>query len=632
MKKRVLPALLVSLFAGTMAPSASAQLAHFSGVYSFGDSLSDAGYYRPFLTSLGLPAATVSQLGRFTTNPGPVFTESISQFYGVTPGPSNVTGGNIFAQGGARVAEASPLTPPGSAQRPVSTQITEYLARGNGAADPNALYTVWAGANDIFVNLGLLQAGAINATQLQTNVLGAATAEIGQIARLQAAGARYVMVFGLPNIGATPQFAAADPTTRGSVTALAAGFNTTLFSGLAGAGIRVIPVDAFSLLAEVGANPSLYGFTNVTSPACGAFPPITTASSVSAQFCLVGVNLVAPNAQNTYLFADGVHPTTAAQAIVAQFAESLIEGPTAYSILPEAALHTRDAHIRTISDGLLTGGQAQIGRITVFAAGDHGTFDVDPGANSSNNSGSIGVTARVSEVVTVGAAVGKTTMSGHFGADLGSYKTNETVFSAFATMRWGGLYGTAIASVSDITFNDTSRNIVLGPAVRTATSRPEGSNSSFFATLGYDFPVGHFSIGPLVSVNSQNVSVNQFDEDGAGAANLRIGGQTRRSEVWSVGAQASYAMGAWTPWIRITADKELRDDARFVTATPLSLVATANSYDVPAISLDTSFVTGAIGIRGTVMERIGLSLAYYKVSGRSGVKEDGIGGMLSYRF
>ncbi len=188
MKKRVLPTLLVSLFAGTMAPSASAQLAHFSGVYSFGDSLSDAGYYRPFLASLGIPAATVAQLGRLTTNPGPVFTESISQFYGVTPGPSNVTGGNIFAQGGARVSDASPLTPSGSAQRPVSTQITEYLARGNGAADPNALYTVWAGANDIFVNLGLLQAGAINATQLQTNVLGAATAEIGQIARLQAAG------------------------------------------------------------------------------------------------------------------------------------------------------------------------------------------------------------------------------------------------------------------------------------------------------------------------------------------------------------------------------------------------------------------------------------------------------------
>ncbi|HEY4998243.1 MAG TPA: hypothetical protein VII36_03830, partial [Usitatibacter sp.] len=92
MKKRVLPALLLSLFAGAMAPSASAQLAHFSGVYVFGDSLSDAGYYRPFLASLGLPASVVSQLGRFTTNPGPVWSELVSDYYGVAPGPSNANG------------------------------------------------------------------------------------------------------------------------------------------------------------------------------------------------------------------------------------------------------------------------------------------------------------------------------------------------------------------------------------------------------------------------------------------------------------------------------------------------------------------------------------------------------------
>jgi outer membrane lipase/esterase len=462
-------------------------------------------------------------------------------------------------------------------------------------------------------------------------VLGAASAEIAQIAKLQAAGARYVMVFGLPDVGATPAFAAAGAATAGAVTALSAGFNTTLFSGLASAGIHVIPVDTFSFFAEVRANAAAYGFTNPTGFACGPFPGVTTAANITSLFCLVGTNVV-PNGQNTYFFADSVHPTTAAQALVAQFAEALIEGPTAYSIFPEAALRTRDAHIRTINDGLLTGGRADIGRLTVFAAGDGGTFDVDPGANSTNKSGSIGITARVSEGVTVGAAVGKTTSSGHFGNDLGSYKTSENVFSAFASMQWGGLYGTAIVSVSDIKFNDASRNIVLGPVVRTATSRPDGSNSSAFVTLGYDFPVGNLSIGPVVSVNSQNITVNGFDEEGAGSANLRIGEQTRHSEVWSAGVRASYALGAWTPWVRITADKERRDDGRFVTATPLSLVATANSYQLPAIALDTSFITGAIGIRGTVMERIGVSLAYYKVSGRSGIKEDGVSGMLSYRF
>src|SRR6185437_15389992 len=110
------------------------------------------------------------------------------------------------------------------------------------------------------------------------------------------------------------------------VTQLSAGYNTTLWSGLASAGIRVIPVDTFSLLNEVGANPSAYGFTNVTGLACGPFPPFTTAATISAQFCDTN-HLVAPNADQNFLFADAVHPTTASQKIIAEFAESLIEGP-----------------------------------------------------------------------------------------------------------------------------------------------------------------------------------------------------------------------------------------------------------------------------------------------------------------
>ena len=629
-KKRILPALMLSLFAGAAATTASAQVASFSNVYVFGDSLSDAGYYRPFLASLGLPAPVVARLGRFTTNPGPVFSELISQYYGVTSGPSNVTGGNIFAQGGARVADPSPLTPPGAAQRPVSTQIGEFLARNNGAADPNALYSVWAGANDIFVNLGAFSAGGITQAQLQTNVLGAATAEIGQIARLQAAGARYVVVFGLPDIGATPQFAGAGAATQGAVMALSGGFNTTLFTGLAGAGIRVIPVDSFALLNEIRGNPALYGFTNITSPACGAFPPITTATSVSSQFCLVGTNLVAPNAQNTYLFADGVHPTTAAQAIIAQFVEALIDGPTAYSLLGEVPLRTRAAHVRTINEGLGTAELGDIGRLTVFAAGDRGNFDIDP-STSKTRAGSIGVTARVSEGVTLGLAIGKSTSDGSLGRDLGGFNTSETVWSAFASMKWRGLYGNAIVSVSDVNCTGVTRNIVLGPAVRTATSRPDGSNSSAFVNVGYDFPIGRLRIGPTASVTSQNVDINEFDEAGAGSANLRIGAQSRRSEVWSAGVRASMDLGRWTPWVRITADKERKDQARVVTATPLSL-ASANSYDVPALNFDNTFMTGAVGIRGMVTDHVGVSLAYFKVSGRSGISEDGVSGMLSYRF
>lgn len=632
-KKRLLPALVFSLFTAMAAPAT--QAAQFSGVYVFGDSLSDAGFYRPFLLGLGLPPAVVSQLGRFTTNPDPVWSELVSQFYGFTPAPSNTTGGNIFAQGGARVSSPSASTPPGLAQRPVSAQINEFLAANGGAADPNALYGIWAGANDIFQQLGALQAGQINASLLQTNVLAAASSEIAQIARLQAAGARYILVFGLPDIGVTPAFHGTP--FADSVSALSAGYNTTLFTGLAASGIRVIPVDTFTLFNEVHNNPAAFGFTNITGLACGPFPPITTASSVSAQFCLPNT-LVQPNANNTFIFADSVHPTGATQRIVAQLVESLIEGPTQYSLLAEAPLRTRDSHIRTIADGLVQASAKGVGKFEVFAAADRGKFDIEQGIgntglDSTSKSVTVGGTVRTSESVVLGLGIGTARNNASFGQDAGGFTTDELALSFFGSIRSGGFYGTGIVSLAEIDFNNIRRTVRMGQAARNSDTHTNGSNMSAHFMAGYDFPLGRFTIGPVVSVTTQNVDVNGFDESPEmGVAGLRVAGQKRRSEVWSGGVRASATFGSWTPWLRVTADKERRDDARFVTATPLSLAAIGNSYDIPAYAPDTSFTTAAVGLNGLVTDRVALSIAYLRVSGRSGITQDGLGATVSVRF
>lgn len=631
-KKRLLPALVFA--AVTAFASPATQAAQFSGVYIFGDSLSDAGYYRPFLLSLGIPAATVNQLGRFTTNPDPVWSELVSQFYGFAPSPSNANSGNVFAQGGARVADASASTPPGAAQRPVSTQINEYLARNAGAADSNALYGIWIGANDIFQNLGALQAGAITQAQLQTNVLAAAAAEVQQVGRLRAAGARYIMVFSLPDIGATPAFAGT--ANAPAVTALSAGYNTTLFTGLASAGIRVIPVDTFSLFTELRANPSAFGITNVTGVACGPFPPFST--TPSAQFCLPG-NFTAANANNTFAFADAVHPTGAAQRIIAQFAESLIEGPTQYSFLAEAPLHARESHVRTITAGLTDNRDKPVGKWQVFVSGDHAKFDVDSGIgntgmDTTSKSLTVGGLVRASQGVTLGLGVGKARSDASFGQDAGGFRTDEWAFSLFGDLRAGGFYGTGVVSLSEIDFDGVHRNLSLGLSRRTSTAQTSGSNMSAYFTAGYDFRMGRLNVGPVVSVMSQNVDVNGFDESAEmGSAGLRIASQKRKSEVWSGGVRASCSCIAnWTPWVQVTADKERRDDPRLVTATPLTMVAIGSSYDIPAYMPDTSYVTTALGIHGQVTPGVALSVSYLNVSSRSGVKQDAVGAMVSVRF
>jgi outer membrane lipase/esterase len=632
-KTRLLLALVsVSAFLGVSLPTQAQQ---FSQVVVFGDSLSDAGYFRPVLGAAGVPASLLPILGRFTTAPGPVWSELVAAYYGAPTGPSNVNNGNIFAQGGARVAVSSSATPTGAAQRPVTTQIGEYLARTGGTADPNALYAVWAGANDVIQTLGALSVGAITSDQASTAIQTAAAAEIAQLARLRAAGARYIVVFGLPNIGATPGLAAAGPTAAGGATQLSAGFNTALFVGLAQTGIRVIPIDSFSFLSEIRANPSAFGFTNISTPACGAFPPFSSAPD--ALFCPPNVWATA-NANQTYLFADGIHPTTAGQALIAQFVEAMIDGPHQYSLLAESLLHTRAGHLRTLNDGLTLARNRPDGeRWNVFAAIDHGVFEVDnepgvQGIRNTANSGSVGITTNLSESVTLGVAVGQTKGRNQFMRGTGNFNSNEKIVSLFGSMRMGGFYGTGVISIADITFGEIRRNIVLGPMVRTANAKAEASNASASFNAGWDLNLGAFSIGPTLGVTTQHVTVNQFDEADAGSSNLRIAEQTRRSEVWSVGARASLDLGeGWMPWIRVTADKERRDDARMITATPLSLAATGSSYDIPAYMPDTSFITMSAGIRGS-FDRLGVSLAYSTVTGRSGIRDDGVSLLLSYRF
>jgi outer membrane lipase/esterase len=629
-KNRVLPGILFSLAA---AFGSDAQAAQFSAVCSFGDSLSDAGYYRPFLRSIGIPESLVSQLGSFTTNPDPVWTELLAQFYGITPNPSNVAGGCIYAQGGARVTDASASTPPGAAQRPMSTQITEYLAANGGHADPNALYTVWIGANDFLQNSALFSAGAITQTQFQNNVLAAATAEVQLIGQLRGAGARYIMVAGMPNLGLTPASLAGGAAAAAGATQLAAGYNTTLWTTLAGAGIKVIPIDTFTLLNEIKANAASFGITNTTGMACGVSP---LSGNNSSQFCLPNT-LVAANANNTFLFADSVHPTGAVQAMLAQFAESMIEGPYNYGQLAEAPLRTRALHVQGVTEGLGNGHLAEVGKWTVFASGGGGNYDVDSfpgnlGVSHDNTAFTLGATIRTSESVTLGAAWGQTRTSGSFASSGGDYHSRDDNFSLFGSLKVGRFWATGVATVGNIKYNDIHRNIMLGPVLRTATASTKGSNASAFINAGYDFAFGRFLIGPTVGATFQDVEVSGFDEENAASNNLRIGTQTRRSQVVSAGLRASMDLGGWTPWIKVTADKENNNDERLINALPLTLATTNNNYDIAAFRGDTTFTTIAAGVRGWIMPNVGLGVSYYKVQGRSGISEQGASATVSVRF
>ena len=214
--------------------------------------------------------------------------------------------------------------------------------------------------------------------------------------------------------------------------------------------------------------------------------------------------------------------------------------------------------------------------------------------------------------------------------------TNDKVISLFGSVRAGGFWGTGVASLSELTYGEIRRTVILGPLTRTTSANTDGTNASAQIFGGYDFSWRGFSIGPVVGVTMQNVQVNGFDETEIGVTGptsltLRMASQTRKSEVWSFGGRASWRLGGgWMPWVSATYDKERRDDVRLVTATPITL-ATANSYDVPAYMPDASYTTLGLGIRGQI-DRFGIAAAYSTVLSRSGIKDDAVTLLLSYRF
>jgi outer membrane lipase/esterase len=310
----------------------------FSTQISFGDSLSDVGTY-----AVGTIAAMGG--GKFTINGAGSrnWTELMAAEFGlpapcpaqtgldgnpayglsVMP-PLNHAGCNSYAQGGARVSSpigiGNKLTGGANADLgfltvPIVQQIQNYLdANGNHFDDEDIVF-VMAGANDVFFQLGLLQAGATDPSTAITSV-GQAAVELASAinSKIIGKGARYVVVLNIPDIAITPMAAHFDASTRGLVDIMVNTFNYQLNYGV-GSNAKVLYVDAYTQSYSQYVNPGAYGLSNVTDTACDLSPDKNMfASSI---ICNAGNLAPGVNENNTYLFADLVHPTPYGYGLIA---------------------------------------------------------------------------------------------------------------------------------------------------------------------------------------------------------------------------------------------------------------------------------------------------------------------------
>jgi len=566
--------LLVSAAALVMAGPGTAA-AQFSNVYFFGDSLTDAGSYKP-----ALPPGT----GLFTTNPGPIWAQVFGANQGFVVTPAN-QGGTDYAQGGARVTSLPgvPATPPTGSAVPIATQIAQFL--GKGPVDPKAFYAVWGGANDIFYQLGLAGAGAATPAQVQAAVGLAAGQLAASVGALQAGGARYITVFNLPDIGRAPAGVASGQ--AASISALSSLFNTTFIGSLDAGGIQTMRVNTFAFFNEVLANPAAFGFANVTTPACGATPSLVCTSA----------NFVTPSAAQTFLFADGVHPTTAGHAAIAQLVESMIVGPQQMAALAEAPLAAEQANFRALDNRMWSSLNAprDTRRFQAWAAYDYSNTDLQAGPTNGSghmNTVVVGLDTKVSDHMLVGAMFGYTNEKGDFGGPGGGYTLRQPVGTVYAGYGDGPWYVGATLGAGNLDYSDITRVIPLGALLRTESSDARGYELTGRILGGYWFTMRDFIHGPYARLAYTKSVVKEFSEKSLDSTALTYDRQSRDQLLWSLGWQVAGNIGGFRPYARATWEIDSKDPDKTISASSASLGGT---YSVPTFKPDNSYALFSLG-------------------------------------
>ena len=273
---------LVSLCMASGAPTPSLAVA-YTDLYVFGNSLVDSGNL--FISTGSLFPPAPYRDGRFTN--GPTFVEVLAGLLGLGPLQPSLAGGSNYAWGGARAGTdipAGPFTIPS-----VRTQVDGFFADlGGDSPDPDALYVLSGGGNDIINARQNTESGA-------DQMAAAAAALIGAAEALTARGAVHVVVLAVP-AESSPRYLG-----DAEVTALSAAFNAALDAGLP---LGVIRYDPRGALFSAAA-------TEIT---------VDTACLTDDDLC---------DDPDAYFFFDDIHPTAAGHALVAEGLLQVLKSATA---------------------------------------------------------------------------------------------------------------------------------------------------------------------------------------------------------------------------------------------------------------------------------------------------------------
>ena len=522
----------------------------YSTMVVFGDSLADAGQFPD-----GVSGATL----RFTNRTGPTFqgdyglvsSTLLGSKLGVAPNDLNAStspvraaqglpDGNNWAVGGYRTDNildsitqvSNTAIPPGNAGAGTVLRSRQgYLPANGGRADPKALYFLSGGGND-FLQQRVLSPG-------QAVAAGGRLADSAQA--LQQAGARYIMVWMLPDLGLTPAINGTPQ--QAGTSALSTIFNQALVQRLSQIDAQIIPLNIPLLLQETFADPGRFGLATGQNLTGTCF----TGNSCTAN-PTYGIGGTQPD-PTKLIYNDSVHPTVAGQRLIADYAYSLLAAPWELSLLPEMAQGTLRAH----QDELRNQWQADngnwqaVGQWRAIVAGGGQRLDFDGQGSSASGDGSgynrnVGGSYRLDDSWRVGVAAGLYRQTLEAGASDSDYKLNSYMGSAFAQYQHNHWWADAALTGGRLDFDSLKRKFALGVSEGSEKGDTDGWLWALSGRVGYDIAgVGSdWHLSPFISADYARIEVDGYSEKGSRSTALTFADQQRDSKRLGVGLQGSY--------------------------------------------------------------------------------------------
>ncbi|WP_268798271.1 esterase EstP [Pseudomonas huanghezhanensis] len=562
--------------------SATAASSPYSTMVVFGDSLADAGQF----PDVGGPQGATL---RFTNRTGPAYRNGSGEIYGlnsstllggmlgVAPGDLasstspvrqalGLGDGNNWAVGGDRTDQIlEAITTQSQVATTDSTTGIEtvlrerpgYLVANNFQADPNALYYLTGGGND-FLQGRVLSAG--QAVAAANNLANGAQA-------LQQAGARYIMVWLLPDIGLTP--AVFGTPLQQPSTLLSGVFNQQLIARLSQVDAQIIPLNVPGLLSEVVADPARYRLAANQNLVSTCF-----SGNSCRENATFGINSATPD-PTKLLFNDGVHPTVAGQLLIADYGYSILSAPWEITLLPEMATGT----LRAQQDELRSQWLADwsnwqgVGQWRGIVAGGGQKMDFDAQGNSANADGhgynvTVGGSYRFAEDWRAGLVAGAYRQTLEAGPRDSDYKLNSYIATAFVQFQANHWWADLAASGGKQDYDNLKRKFALGVSEGAEKGGTDGNLWALSGRVGFDIaePASRWHFSPFISADYSHIEVDGYSEKGSRSTALSFDDQVRRSKRLGAGLQGKFDVTPRTQVFgEVAHEREFDNDQQDVT-------------------------------------------------------------------